>query len=72
MFIPEGFIPTDKDKVFVVNQIDPKTGKFDEHKIVFGSQGEAAARTTYLRNYDKTGPYRIGSVTEMSVDEFKG
>ena len=72
VFIPEGFIPTDKDKIFVVNQIDPKTGKFDEHKIVFGSQGEAAARTTYLRNYDKTGPSRIGSITEMPLDEFKG
>lgn len=72
VFIPEGFIPGDEDTVYIVNQIDPKTGKFDEHKIVFGSQDEAAARTTYLRNYDKTGPSRIGSITEMPLDEFKG
>ncbi|MDX9893911.1 MAG: PLxRFG domain-containing protein [Desulfofustis sp.] len=71
VFIPENYVATDRDKVAVVDQIDPKTGKFDEHKIIFGSQGEAAVRTTYLRNYDATGATRIGAITMMPIKEFK-
>jgi N12 class adenine-specific DNA methylase len=59
------------DKVFVVDQIDPKTKKLDEHKIMFGYDTLDQAREAYLRNYDESGPSRIGGITESSVDNFK-
>lgn len=58
-------------KVFVVDQIDPKTGKLDEHKVMLGFDSEAEARAGYLANYDKSGPQRIGAISEGSVDDFK-
>ncbi|MBE0425779.1 MAG: hypothetical protein IBX72_03925 [Nitrospirae bacterium] len=56
--------------VFVVNQIDPKTGKFDEHKVMLGFQTENDARIGYLENYEP-GWKGLGSITPMSVKEFK-
>jgi hypothetical protein len=61
----------ESSRVFVVDQIDPKTGRFDEHKVMLGFGSSAAAREGYLANYDKSGPDRIGSLTETTVDEFK-
>lgn len=58
-------------KVFVVDQIDPKTGKFDGHKIMLGFDSQDAATLGYLRNYDDSGPSRVGAVTEMSMQDFK-
>lgn len=56
--------------VFVVDQVDPKTGKFDEHKVIMGAATEAEARATYAANYapDWTG---LKAVTTFTQDEFK-
>ena len=56
--------------VFVVDQIDPKTGKFDEHKVIMGAADEAEARATYAANYapDWNG---LGAITAMPQDAFK-
>lgn len=62
---PEG------DRVFVVDQIDPKTGKFDEHKVMIGFDSQDEATLGYLRNYDDSGQTRIGAVTEMTMEDFK-
>lgn len=59
------------DKVYVVDQIDPKTGKLDEHKVMLSFDSLPAARKGYLANYDKSGSKRIGAITESSVDDFK-
>lgn len=59
------------EKVYVVNQVDPKTGKFDETKSMIGFETPKAARVAYLANYDKSGPSRIGSIAETTVDGFK-
>jgi len=56
--------------VYVVDQIDPKTGKFDEHKVVVGSDSEADAKATYLRNYEP-GWQGMGAMTSMPMAEFK-
>lgn len=61
----------DSRKVFIVNQIDPETGRFDEHKVMLGFDSEAEARKGYLANYDSTGKDRIGSIVEMDIDDFK-
>ena len=72
VFIKPGSSPeTIGDKVFVVDQIDPQTGELDEHKTMFGFNTVEEAREAYLRNYDQTGPARIGAITETNVADFK-
>jgi hypothetical protein len=53
------------DRVFVIDQIDPKTGKFDEHKVMAGFRNEEEARAAYLSNFDK-GWQGLGAITEMT------
>lgn len=59
------------ESIYIVDQIDPKTGAFDEHKVVMGPKFEEGARMAYLSNYDKSGMSRLGAITEVSLDEFK-
>ncbi len=62
----------DSDRVFVVDQLNLETGKFDEHKAVLGTKSETEARSIYTKAYsDGKGAERIGDVTAMSVSEFK-
>ncbi|HHQ4679067.1 TPA: LPD38 domain-containing protein [Aeromonas veronii] len=60
----------DSETVYVVDQVDPKTGKFDEHKVMMGFADEQAAQTGYLANYEK-GWKGLGSIKAMPVEEFK-
>lgn len=60
----------DSETVYVVDQVDPKTGKFDEHKVMMGFADEAAARAGYLANYEK-GWKGLGAIKAMSVEVFK-
>lgn len=61
------------DKVFVVDQLNADTGKFDEHKAMLGFPSKAAAVQTYAKAFsDGKAKDRLGAVTEMSVDAFKG
>lgn len=57
-------------KVFVVDQVDPDTGEFDEHKAIFGAESMDEARRIYLRNYEP-GWQGEGGITEMSPETFK-
>ena len=60
------------DRVFVVDQIDAKTGKFDEHKIMLSFPSKRDALAAYEKAFsDGRGRDRIGSVSEMSVDGFR-
>lgn len=58
-------------KVYIVDQKNPKTGKFDEHKTLVGFNSLEEARAGYLANYDKSGPSRIMGITEMPIEKFK-
>lgn len=60
----------DSEMVYVVDQVDPKTGKFDEHKVMLGFYDEAAARAGYLANYEQ-GWKGLGTIKAMPLDEFK-
>jgi hypothetical protein len=62
----------ESQKAFIVDQKDPATGKFDEHKTLVGFNTIEEARAGYLANYDQTGESRIMGITEMSMDQFKG
>lgn len=60
----------DADTAFVIDQINPKTGRFDEHKIVLGAESEQEARDIYHANYQK-GWKGLSAVTSMPMAEFK-
>ncbi|MGL5293155.1 MAG: hypothetical protein ACRC9V_05250, partial [Aeromonas sp.] len=63
----------DSDQVFVINQLNPSTGEFDEHKVMLGFRTEQAAKAAkagYLSNYE-AGWKGIGSVIPMSEQQFK-
>jgi N12 class adenine-specific DNA methylase len=55
---------------YVIDQADPKTGAFDEHKIVLGADSEADAHAIYHANYQE-GWQGFGAMTAMPMDEFK-
>lgn len=56
--------------VYIVNQVDPGSGEFDEHKVMMGFDSETEAKKAYLSNYEK-GWKGLGSIVEMPMDEFK-
>lgn len=60
----------DSEAVYVVDQVDPKTGKFDEHKVMMGFADEQAARDGYLANYEK-GWKGLSAIKAMPLEEFK-
>ncbi|MGE6283580.1 LPD38 domain-containing protein [Aeromonas media] len=60
----------DSETVYVVDQVDPKTGKFDEHKVMMGFADEQAALEGYLGNYEE-GWQGLGAIKAMPVDAFK-
>ena len=55
--------------VYVVDQVNPETGEFDEHKVMFGYPSEEAATEAYLANYSK-GWKGLGKVTSVSKATF--
>lgn len=55
-------------KVFVVDQVNAD-GSFDEHKVMLGFSDKLKAIAGYKKNYQKG--WKVGPVTEMTVDEFK-
>lgn len=58
------------EKVFVIDQINPNTGEFDEHKVMLGFDSKEAAEAGYLSNYDKDWK-GAGNITETTTDELK-
>jgi hypothetical protein len=63
--------PTSR-QVFIINQIDHKTGRFDEHKAMIGWHSEADAVRDYCKAFsDDNGRNRIGSVETVSMHSFK-
>ncbi len=56
--------------VFIIDQVNPETGEFDEHKVMMGFTDGIAARAGYLANYDK-GWNGLGAIKQLTLDEFK-
>lgn len=56
--------------VFVVDQVDPATGRFDEHKVMAGFATIEEAEAAYRANYAK-GWKGLGGITEAALDDFK-
>lgn len=58
--------------VYVVDQVDADSGKFDEHKCLIGFSSKEQALGTYRKGFsDGRGGDRIGAVSEMTVPHFK-
>jgi hypothetical protein len=70
VFIKPGTPPDFDGMVYVVDQVEPSTGKFDEHKAVLGAADEADARAIYAANYpaDWKG---LRNVTTLPLPAFK-
>jgi hypothetical protein len=56
--------------VYVVDQIDPRTKKFDEHKVLMGFSSLEKATDGYLANYEK-GWQGLGKIVPMTLSQFK-
>lgn len=60
----------DSETVFIINQIEPKSGDFDEHKCVLGASSEEEAKDIYLSNY-QPGWKGLGDIVEIPLEAFK-
>ena len=70
MFINDAAdLDTFDGNVYVVDQVNPETGEFDEHKVMFGYPSEEAATEAYLANYSK-GWKGLGKVTAVPKATF--
>lgn len=56
--------------VYVVDQVNPETGKFDEHKVMYGFNSVEEAQQAYLSNYEE-GWRGLGPITPVTKEEFK-
>lgn len=58
--------------VFVIDQVDDKTKRFDEHKVMLGFDTASSAMETYEKGFsDGKGSARLGGMMQMTVDQFK-
>ena len=66
------FVGSDLDSeiVFIIDQIDPSTGDWDEYKTVIGATNKEQARKIYEGNY-QPGWKGLKSITAMSLPQFK-
>ncbi len=60
----------DTEMVFVIDQIDPDNGRFDEHKVLFGFTTAEKARETYLAHYP-AGWQGLKAITPLTVNQFR-
>lgn len=69
-FIKAGTAEDYSGPVFVVDQIDPKTGRYDEAKAIIGAASQEEAEAIYRSNYapDWQG---LGAITSMPIGAFK-
>ena len=73
MFINDAAdLDTFDGNVCVVDQVNPETGEFDEHKVMYGYPDEAAATKAYLSNYSKgwKGLDKVTSVPKATFDKW--
>jgi hypothetical protein len=58
--------------VFVIDQVDEQTKRFDEHKVMLGFEDPATAMAVYEKAFsDGKGHTRLGGMTKMTVHQFK-
>lgn len=73
MFINDAAdLDTFDGNVYVVDQVNPETGEFDEHKVMYGYPSEEAATEAYLANYSKgwKGLGKVAAVPKATFDKW--
>lgn len=65
------FIGPDRDsqRVYIIHQVKPGTGVYDEDKVMLGFSGALEAKKAYLSNYDRSDMF--GSMETVTVDQLK-
>lgn len=59
-------------RIYIVDQRDADTGKFDEHKVYMGFASADHVRRAYRQGFsDRRGDDRLGAITEMSPEQFR-
>jgi ATP-dependent protease ClpP protease subunit len=56
--------------VYIIDQINPKTGAFDEHKIMMGFSSVKNAQKAYFDNYEK-GWQGLGDIVAVDIETFR-
>jgi hypothetical protein len=60
------------ENVWVIDQMDAETGRFDEHKVMLGFNDASQAGETYKAGFsDGKGAQRLGGIKKMTVADFK-
>ena len=69
LFVKPGTPLDFSGEVYVIDQVHPDTGKFDEHKVMTGFANQAEAKAAYHANYAK-GWKGMKALTPMSFSDF--
>lgn len=56
--------------VYIINQVEPTTKKFDEHKVMLGYDSKEDAEIAYHENYER-GWKGMGTIVPMPMAQFK-
>lgn len=56
--------------VYVIDQIDPKTKQFDEHKAMIAFRSMAEALEAYYGSYSDDARARVGMISELGARQF--
>jgi hypothetical protein len=56
-------------KIYVIDQVDPKTKEFDEHKVMMGFPTIKSAQEAYLSNYEDNWQ-GLGEITHSPLEDF--
>ena len=71
VYVKTGTATDHNGPVFVVDQYNPKTGQFDEHKAFVGYRTALDVTRSYDAHFsDGTGPKRRKGITKMAPDAF--
>lgn len=60
----------ESEMAWVINQNDPATQKFDEHKVMLAFESEEAARNAYLHSYER-GWRGLGSMVACTLEQLR-
>jgi ATP-dependent protease ClpP protease subunit len=64
-------MPSEEGEIYVIDQIDPATGLFDEHKVMLGFSSIPETIHVYTSVFgDGSGNKRIGAITTFTADSF--
>lgn len=59
----------EQGNVYVIDQVNQKTGEFDESKVMYGFNSLEEAKDAYLSNFEKG--WKVGVVSGVSKEEFR-